>query len=112
MKTTRSPMEISDAVWSYASAVSANSQAVTKHHLNGDASGVSAWLSWGVGRLLTWLRAYALGQENGGFAMRKLVTGRSHSVRQFSKCVVPGASPLSFAAIGMRKEDETGVGPT
>jgi hypothetical protein len=108
MKTTRSPMEISDAIWSYASAVSANSQAVTKHHLNGDASGVSAWLSWGVGRLLTWLRAYALGQENGGFAI-KLVTGRSHSVRQFSKWVVPGASPLSFAAIGVRKKDETGA---
>jgi hypothetical protein len=101
-------MEISDAIWSYASAVSADSQAVTKHHLNRDAPGVGAWLSGGVGRFLIWLRAYELGQEKGGFAI-KLVTRRSHSVRQFSKWVGPGASPLSFAAIGVRKKDETGA---
>ena|ERR1700733_10855195 len=111
MNTTRSPMEISDAIWSYASALSANSQAVTKHHLNGDASGFRAWLSWGIGRFLTWLRAYALDQENSGFAL-KFVTERSHSVRQLSKWVVPGASPLSFATIGVRKKDETGASAT
>jgi hypothetical protein len=103
-------MEISDAIWSYSFAVRVNSQTVAKHHINGDASGVSAWPSWRVRRFLTSLRAYALCNENGGCRDVEVITGRSHPVREFSECVA-GAS-LSFVAIGVRKKAETGVSAT